>query len=258
MMSRPAPEGGDAAGEARLDADLAAGLPEADAAERERRDASGMFHHLNARTRFFDAQVMDAIGRGIAQVVIVGAGYDGRALRFRTPGVAYFELDLPATQRDKRARLTRLGVASDDVRFVAIDLADGDVAARLADSGHDASRPSLFICEGLLLYLERAVIAVLFRGLRERAAPASTLASSLAIDNGRVSPAAALRRVAFRRRLVELGEPPRSRLRRDEWETLLRAGGWSIEGEVDPRSLDPEAALGSSLLVTAGAVESSA
>lgn len=253
MMSRPAPAGGDAAGEERLNGDLAAELARGEASAGDRNAGAGMFHHLVARTRFFDGQVLDAIAADVPQIVIVGAGYDGRALRFRAPGIAFFELDLPETQADKRARLARLDVACDDIHFVPVDLTDGDVAAKLARAGHDAQRPSLFTCEGLLLYLDRDVIAQLFVGLRERAAPSvrSTLALSLGLEDRAATPAARLRRAAFRRRLVRIGEPARTRLAHDGWETLLRQAGWSIESEVEPRALDPEAALGSSLLVTA-------
>jgi hypothetical protein len=50
---------------------------------------------LIARTRFFDDRVLAALSAGIGQVVILGAGYDDRALRFRSPGVRFFELDHP-------------------------------------------------------------------------------------------------------------------------------------------------------------------
>jgi methyltransferase (TIGR00027 family) len=194
---------------------------------------------------------MSAIARGVEQIVIVGAGYDGRALRFRSPGVRFFELDRPATQEDKRARLSRLGVACDDVGFVPIDLADGDVAAQLAAAGHVAARPSLFNCEGLLLYLDRDVVERLFTGLRSCAPTGSTLAASLALEERGGSPASALRRVAFRRRLVRIGEPPRTRLGLTAWRARFGRTGWSMEREIDPHSIDPEAHGGSSLLVTA-------
>ena len=63
------------------------------------------------RTRFVDDQVLDAISAGIPQIVVLGAGYDDRALRFTTPGVRFFEVDHPATQTDKERRLGRLGSA---------------------------------------------------------------------------------------------------------------------------------------------------
>ena len=79
----------------------------------ERRALRATLGFIRARTVFFDDAVLDAIDRGVKQVVILGAGYDGRALRFRTPGVQFFEVDHPATQVDKLRRLAYLGVASD-------------------------------------------------------------------------------------------------------------------------------------------------
>lgn len=253
MMTRPAPAGGDADGEERLNADLAADLTaEPPASASEAAGGAAMFAYLTARTRFFDDLVLNAPARGIAQVVIAGAGYDGRALRFRAPGVTFFELDRPETQDDKRARLARLHVPCADVRFVPIDLADGDVDARLAAAGHDRTRPSLFVCEGLLLYLDEPVIARLFGGLRARATDDSLLALSLGLRDRTATPAAAIRRAAFRRRLVRIGEPPRTRLDRAEWDALLARAGWVIDDSSDPRARDPKGPVGGSLLVTAG------
>lgn len=64
-------------------------------------DASRLRPEITVRTRFFDAQVESAIANGVRQIVILGAGYEDRALRFRTPGVRFFEVDQPATQHDK-------------------------------------------------------------------------------------------------------------------------------------------------------------
>lgn len=137
--------------------------------------------HLVARTRFVDDEVVRAIGGGTGQIVILGAGYDDRALRFRSPGVHYFELDHPATQSDKRQRLRRMGADLTQVTLEAADFRSDDVAAVLARSGHDADLPSLFICEGLLVYLDQATILGLLAGLRSRAAPGGSLVASLAV-----------------------------------------------------------------------------
>jgi methyltransferase (TIGR00027 family) len=110
--------------------------------------------HLAARTSFFDEQVLAALAEGIEQVVILGAGYDDRALRFSAPAVRYFEVDQPATQRDKRRRLVRIGADLGRVTLVPADFRTDDTAAALAAAGHDAETPSLFICEGLLIYLD--------------------------------------------------------------------------------------------------------
>jgi hypothetical protein len=79
--------------------------------------------------------VLGAIVRGVTQVVILGAGYDGRALRFPTPGVRFFEVDHPATQADKRDRLALLDVVTEGISFIAADFTEPGLDQRLADAG---------------------------------------------------------------------------------------------------------------------------
>src|SRR5205809_2335319 len=132
---------GDPAGDERLARDVAGSATV--------RSAESMVAYLAARTLFFDRAVVAALDRGVTQVVIAAAGYDGRALRYSKPGVRWFEVDHPDTQRDKRERLERLAIAIDHVRLVAADFAVDDVAAGLQAAGHDARSPSLFLCEGV-------------------------------------------------------------------------------------------------------------
>src|SRR5256885_1004949 len=96
----PIPAGyGDPAADQALAVDVAAG---------RRAPANRMHDYLAARTSFFDRAVTGALDRGVAQVVVGAAGYDGRAFRYAKPGVRWFEVDHPATQRDKLERLERL------------------------------------------------------------------------------------------------------------------------------------------------------
>ena len=112
---------------------------------------------MQARTALVDDAVLSAVAAGVTQVVVIGAGYDDRALRFRTPGVRFFEVDHPATQADKRRRVERLG-ATGDVSFVPVDLTSDDLGSALEAAGHDATAATLFVGEGLMVYLEREVI----------------------------------------------------------------------------------------------------
>jgi methyltransferase (TIGR00027 family) len=204
---------------------------------------------LHARTRFFDGQVLAAIGAGVSQVVICGAGYDDRALRFRTPGVRFFELDHPATQADKARRLRAMGADLSDVVLTSADFRDDDAAAVLAAAGHDASRPTLFLCEGLLIYLHLAVIGRLLTGLRSRAAAGSSLAASLAAHReGLDSALVAGAWNADRSRYGE-AEPWLSVLPVPAWLRLLSGTGWQAESQADPQA--ETAAEGRSLLVMA-------
>ena len=85
--------------------------------------------------------------------------------------------------------------------------------ARCGAAGHDATRMSLFICEGLLVYLDLPVVERLFASLRSRVAGGATLAVSVSRrDRVVADPGSALRRVLLRRRLAWLNEPWRTSL----------------------------------------------
>ena len=93
------------------------------------------------------------------QVVILGAGLDGRAWRMQElRDVTVFEVDHPDSQRVKRARVSALQQVARDVRFVPVDFTRDRLDDALAAAGHDATRPTTWIWEGVVMYLELADI----------------------------------------------------------------------------------------------------
>ncbi len=192
--------------------------------------------HVLARTRFVDGAVLDALARGVMQVVIVGAGYDDRALRFRSPQVRFFEVDHPATQADKRRRLRAIAARSDGLSLVPADVRRDDVSRALAAAGHDPGRASLFVCEGLLVYLERSVIAALLATLAAAAGTGSALAVTLAVhreghDSHRVIATAGTRRPS------PPAEPWLTILSLSEQLGLLHDAGWCEQRTLDELGL---------------------
>jgi methyltransferase (TIGR00027 family) len=183
-----------------------------------------MGQYLAARTTFFDRVVVGALERGVTQAVIVGAGYDGRAFRYAKPGVTWFEVDHPDTQRDKRARIERLGIDAEHVKFISADFALDDVAAALQMHGFDPGAPTIFICEGVAVYLDRSVLVALLRAIRSLAATSSRLAISLSLTAQ--TEEAAARQEWFRARVAAVGEPERDRLTPEEMKTVLADTGW--------------------------------
>ena len=139
---------GDPAADEALTRDVADGLTPA---------PGPMHEYIRARTAFFDRAVVHALGQGVTQVVIGGAGYDGRAFRYAKPGVRWFEVDHPATQADKQARVSRLGLAASQLSFIPADFTADPVAAPLLAAGLDPGRPALFLFEGVAVYLEQEV-----------------------------------------------------------------------------------------------------
>jgi methyltransferase (TIGR00027 family) len=236
-LQRPHTPDGDATAQARL----CAGMPPVGALEQRA--------HLAARTEFFDEQVLAALDGGIGQVVILGAGYDDRALRFRAPGVAYFELDHPVTQADKRRRLTRMHADLDGLTLAGADFRYDHVGPVLAAAGHDLGRPSLFLCEGLLVYLDQEALAGLLSALRSRAAPGSRLAVSLAIHPDGLDSAVVAAR-ANARRPNGAAEPWRTILPVAAQLRLIARAGWSPSAPVSDAAFGT-GAPGRSVLVTA-------
>jgi len=187
-----------------------------------------MCDYLRARTRFFDTEVTGALDQGCPQVVIGAAGYDGRALRYAKPGVRWFEVDHPATQQDKRSRLDRLGIDSAHIRFVAADFAADPVADLLLSAGLDPRLRSLFLLEGVAVYLERPVLRALLQHLRRVAGDGSALVISLSLSTGSADQAA--RRAAFQEAVAAVGEPAWSVLEEANASAFLEAAGWRPTG----------------------------
>ena len=142
-------------------------------------------HFVNyqaARTKFFDDYFYAAADAGLRQIVIPAAGLDSRAYRLAWPeGTVVFELDQPQVLEFKRDVLARSGEApTAERRELAVDLRD-DWPQALRQSGFDASRPSAWLVEGLLVYLPAAAQGELFAGIHDLAASGS----HVAVDDGK-------------------------------------------------------------------------
>lgn len=208
-----------------------------------------MLASLEARTIFFDGQVTAAIAAGISQVVVLGAGYDDRALRFRTPGVTFFEVDHPDTQADKRARLSAMASVSGPV-LVTADFRLDDLPSVLARAGHDSARPSLFLAEGLLVYLDEDATVGLLGSARAVAAPASVLVASLSTHAEGLDSALVLARANARRR-VSADEPWLTIMPAAAQLSLVARAGWRVTASADAADFGTGAEPGRSLLVKA-------
>ena len=113
------------------------------------------------RSRFTEDALAASLARGITQYVILGAGLDSFAYRSAAPAgqIRVFEVDHPATQEWKRARLSAAGIpVPDSVRFVPLDFESGSLAQSLGDGGFEPSRPALISWLGVTMYLTEGAI----------------------------------------------------------------------------------------------------
>jgi methyltransferase (TIGR00027 family) len=135
--------------------------------------------YMQVRTRVIDDALRAWIAGGGKQLVLLGAGYDCRALRMpELAGVEVLEVDHPATQARKKSILTRLGAHS-PARYITWEFekrAMEDLPDVLAEAGLDLTRPTFTIWEGVTMYLTDAAIDASVRAIREWSAPGSQLA----------------------------------------------------------------------------------
>jgi methyltransferase (TIGR00027 family) len=105
-----------------------------------------------ARARFFDDYFVEASNAGLRQVVIVASGLDARAYRLSWPtGTTIYEIDQPEVIEFKTKTLSELGaVPSAEHRPVGIDLRE-DWPAALQEAGFDATQPTAWLAEGVLI-----------------------------------------------------------------------------------------------------------
>lgn len=186
------------------------------------------FRHLPLRTRAIDDAVCDAVAKGARQLVILGAGLDARAWRLGClRDVRVFEVDHPATQAYKRERIGSRAPAAREVVFVGVDFERQNLAERLAESGQDASTPTVFVWEGVTMYLTRPAIEATLAAVAERSAAGSRIAVTYQRDVG-------YRALGLVVRLAR--EPFASYLEPAEIRALLEARGFRVEGDTS----DPE------------------
>lgn len=133
--------------------------------------APGMAGYHLTRTQFFDERLRDALAHGAKQIVLLCAGLDSRAHRFRQllAGVTIFEVDHPQTSAWKQSlvktRLTDLQVTNQGVRYVTCDLCVDSLHARLLAAGLKAELTTFVIWEGATMYLEEATVALTLENL---------------------------------------------------------------------------------------------
>jgi methyltransferase (TIGR00027 family) len=115
---------------------------------------------IAARSRFSEDSMAASVARGVRQIVVLGAGLDTFALRNPHAGVHVFEVDYPATQGWKRARLKQADIAiPSSLIFAPVDFERQSLADGLAAAGFQADRPAFFQWLGVAMYLTREAVA---------------------------------------------------------------------------------------------------
>lgn len=182
--------------------------------------------------------------RATGQLVILGAGLDTRAWRLaELARTDVWEVDHPASQRDKRARLAEAALvargADEDsrpsvelpamarsVRFTPVDFAVDDLAAALDAAGHDPAAPTTWLWEGVVPYLTRDEVRATVAALAARTVAGSSLVINYQAPSAKAAAGRLLARVLGSS--VTSSEPWRSLWRPEQMAALLEEYGLRV------------------------------
>jgi methyltransferase (TIGR00027 family) len=142
------------------------------------------YFYVNARTMHIDAMLRRAAREGAAQVVVLGAGFDSRAYRFAAsePQLRFFEVDLADTLAAKKKRVEALlGALPAHVRYASIDFDRQSLEAVLLGEGYDPRARTLFILEGVSMYIRAESTASTLQFIARHSAPGSRLVFDYAV-----------------------------------------------------------------------------
>ncbi|MBN1288851.1 MAG: class I SAM-dependent methyltransferase [Actinobacteria bacterium] len=164
-----------------------------------------------ARTPVIDDFLFESLNQGAEQLVIMGAGFDSRAYRFKelADNIKVFEIDDPPTQSVKTAKINKiLGSAPPHVSYIPLRLGEDNLSKSLLKSGYGPNIKTVFICEGVTMYMTPEAVDEMFIFMKDESGPGSRVVFDYAFDaavKGTGDSEEALKWLAF---LKNLGEPP--------------------------------------------------
>jgi len=220
----------------------------------ERATLPGITLHFALRKKRLRDHAHAAVADGCSQVVLLGAGLDTLCMELKAqyPQLSCIEIDHPATQRSKRAAA---GASGQDIHYLGVDLAQQSLASVLDNCpAYRRDEPTLFVAEGLLMYVPFDAVTSLFEQMAA-AAPRTWVAFTWLETQADGRP-------NFRRRsqlvdawLALRGEPFMSGLPRDELPQFLARNGFELREVCESADLlgpAERAALGPDRLPIAG------
>jgi methyltransferase (TIGR00027 family) len=164
---------------------------------------------IAARSRYAEDQLTAAVQRGVRQYVVLGAGLDTFAYRnpLRSSGLHVFEVDHPATQAWKRARLREAGIEIPaEMTFTAFDFETQSLDDRLQQAGFRRTASAFFSWLGVTPYLSRPAFDATIKFIAGMPA-GSGLAFDFAVERSLLSPIQQRALDALAERVARAGEP---------------------------------------------------
>ena len=189
---------------------------------------TGARAQVTCRSRYAEDALAAAIGRGVTQYMILGAGLDSFSYRSDLARmVRVFEVDHPDSQESKRARLSAARIAvPDNVAFVPFDFEQQSLTGALTGYQFDPALPAFVSWLGVTMYLTQPALAGTLAEIG-RLAPGTEIVADylLPADMRDADGSAYVEQVAPV--AAEHGEPWLTFLAPAQMSDLLASSGWT-------------------------------
>jgi methyltransferase (TIGR00027 family) len=192
------------------------------------------------RQRYAEDELATAMQHGVGQYVILGAGLDSFA--YRRPDLAtllrVFEVDHPATQQWKRARLGTLSIPlPSNLTFIPLDFERHTLADGLLAGGHRPELPTFFSWLGVTHYLTDEAVFTTLRSVASFA-PGSEIVFQYFLPEALFDDENRRLLALWKARRASVGEPVLSQFEPTTLATRMRGCGFTQVWDVGPEELD--------------------
>jgi len=209
----------------------------------------GVYGWVIARTRYVDQALGLACGEGFSQVLLFGAGFDSRGVRFSSElkEMMFFELDAPTTQAMKTEQFRRRGVTMPpNVILIGINFEKESVEKKLEQFGFKIGGKTLVILEGILQYLNPETVETTFTTIRNIVGSGSRVV----FDHAYAFVLRGEGNVFGQKRMIRgvnrFGESWQFGLDETEVESFLRKFGFVLIDQKNPKDLEEQNFRGAS------------
>ena len=189
------------------------------------------------RIRYAEDRLREAVGTGVGQYVILGAGLDTFALRQAelADRLRIYEVDHPSSQRMKRERVIAInGSIPANLTLVPVDFETDRLDEALARAGLDLRTPTFFSWLGTTYYLTGEAIRDTLERIAAVAAPGSRIALDYKYPRRLIPEQWLLFADKVDQFVAKRGEPMRSTFAPEELAAELARAGFSELDSVPP------------------------
>ena len=181
--------------------------------------------------------LIEKINNGIEQYIILGAGFDSFAIKYKNqfPRLKIFELDHPNTQNFKKIKNVKHSLHTHSNTFyIPIDFNKQTIQEVLLNSSFDINKPCFISWLGTTYYLNKITIQDTLSSLYSLIAKDSFVFLDYGLDDAELSPETIHENNALKKFVAKAGEPFLSSFTNYSFNEMVKNIQFKIENDISP------------------------